>query len=177
MENNLLNMKVSLQQIYDKALYARDLAIESGIEDYMLEAIILAGIYYGYGGRKKIPIGLNYIMISTTVAALTKAKRKFGHDVNRNITILNKYLEENTDRAVSISRIPTFNDRQVALRIMRNDNGMKYSIVLPQNKITDDALYRIAQVILGLYSNIGVDTPEKQIKFRDCFLLYMRYVE
>ncbi len=171
-----MTMKVSKQQIYEKAVYASLRYSETGMDEFLIESAVTAGVYYGCGGRKKINIHSHYLIIVMVTSAITKAKEKFSNNNIRNIEVINESLSEQTGGAIRIERINNIKSSSIAINIIRTDNNDRHTIVIPQNRITDEVLCRIAQVIMSIYSNSGMETPNRQVLFNNNLITMLKLV-
>ena len=176
MKIKYINTGISKQQLYEKAKYLLQSYNEVNSSEKIIEAVVTAGVYYGLGGRKRLEIGNEYFIAGLVSSVIARAKSMFGNNKNRNIDILNKVFGEQTGDAIRIENAQMDGKNSVALNIIRTDTNYKTTIIIPQNRITDELLVRIANIVMQIYNFSGIETPKDQAVFRNCMLYMLKFI-
>lgn len=162
------------QQIYERAKYLVFQFNKTGTEDFIIDATVYAGIYYGTGGKRHIDIPPFMAIPMGVVVTIVKAKSRFGNDITRNLNILKETLSTLSNGLLTL-RVDGISSKSVQISIIRTDNNATRTLMMSRRS-NDDDLTNIGLVLLDLYGNCGLELQHKREKFASTLRRLIAYV-
>jgi len=162
------------QQIYERAKYLAFQFNKTGTEDFIIDATVYAGIYYGTGGKRHIDIPPFMDIPMGVVVTIVKAKSRFGNDITRNLIVLKETLNTLSNGLLTL-RVDGISSKSVQISIIRTDNNATRTLMMSR-RLNDDDLTNIGLAILDLYGNCGLELQHKKEKFTNTLRRLIAYV-
>lgn len=160
-------MKVHKKILYDRAVLSNKVYRDTGDRVKAIESSVIAGAYYGCGGKRRINIDHPYLIIMVVASMVVKSKDKFGNRLKNNMQVMNRVLAEMSGGSLEVIFNSLNGDNsRLAGRIKRADIGTTLLVGIISNRITDEFLIKAACVIMELYSNSGMEDGESKRAFK-----------